>query len=77
MIQKPTLCGFAGHEDLVDNALAQKLLEREPMVKTLDYPESYHEILMEKDYIRDHFLEAFYALIKETIIDKPETLKPF
>ena len=36
-----------------------------------------HEILMEKDAIRNDFIDRFYALIKESIIDRPETLKPF
>ena len=36
-----------------------------------------YEIIMEVDAVRDDFLGKFYALIKEKIIDRPETLKPF
>ncbi len=35
------------------------------------------KVLMEKDDIRDEFFTAFHQIVKETIIDCPETLKPF
>jgi len=71
------LFAFSGLETLVDNALAQEILGYLPKVKVIDYPGGGHEIMMEKDEIRDNFLQHFYNLIKETIIDRPETLKPF
>ena len=38
-----------------------------PHAEIIDYPESFHEILMEQDHIRDDFLNNFYTLIQKTI----------
>ncbi len=76
-ILTPCLVAIAGHEDLVDNRISHKIMSGMADVQTIDYPGSYHEILMEQDDIRDNFLGHFYNLIKEKIIDRPETLKPF
>ncbi len=76
-INTPCLFGMPAHEKLVDNKVAKKTISGIDGAKVVDYPDAYHEILMENDTIRDNFLEHFYALIKETIIDRPETLKPF
>ena len=73
----PCLFSFPGKETLVDNALAQKVIGYIPGAKIIDYPNSEHEIIMENDEVRDNFLEHFYTLVKETIIERPETLKPF
>ncbi len=76
-IPTPCLIGIPGHEDLVDNKKTEKVAAHMPSVKIVDYPNAYHEILMESDEIRGNFLSHFRDLIKETIIDRPETLKPF
>ena len=76
-IQTHCLFALAGVEDLVDNKLANKVIGYLPNAKIIEYPNSFHEILMEKDEIRDNFLGHFYNLVKERIIDRPETLKPF
>lgn len=76
-IKTPCLLGIAGHEHLVDNRMTRKFASVLPHAKILEFPESYHEILMEKDAVRGVFLENFYNLVKETVIDRPETLKPF
>ena len=73
----PTLFAIPGQEHLVDNILGRKLISQIDGARILDLPESYHEILMERDDIRGPYLDAFYALIKETVIDKPHSLKPF
>lgn len=73
----PCLFAFSGKDVLVDNALAQRVLGSLPGAKVMDYLGSGHEIIMENDEIRGNFLEHFYGLVKETIIDRPETLKPF
>ena len=73
----PCILTTGGREDLVVNddiARAAKII---PKARLLEFPESGHEIMMEKDESRRPFLEALHALIKETIIDRPETLKPF
>ncbi|MCK5375154.1 MAG: alpha/beta hydrolase [Alphaproteobacteria bacterium] len=75
--QLPCLFAFSGKETLVDNSFAQKIVGYLPNAKIIDYPDNGHKIMMETDEIRDNFLEHFYNLIKETIIYRPETLKPF
>lgn len=76
-IQKACLISLAGKEQLVDNIKAHKIAAALPHCKLQELSESHHEILMETDNIRDQFFQEFYALIKENIIDRPETLKPF
>tara|TARA_X000000950_G_scaffold26054_1_gene28011 strand:- start:2089 stop:3117 length:1029 start_codon:yes stop_codon:yes gene_type:complete len=74
-----TNCLFAtaGIEEFVQNKAIHKVAAYLDNVKLLDYPESRHEILMERDEIRNDFLEHFYKQVKECVIDRPETLKPF
>lgn len=76
-IKTPCILGIPGYEHLVDNNKSRLLAQKIPKAEILELPESYHEILMEKDEIRNAYLEKFYTLVKETIIDRPETLKPF
>ena len=76
-IQTPCLVALAGQETLVDNAAIRTAAEILPHAKLLELPESRHEILMERDEIRNEFLGAFMLLIKETVLDRPETLKTF
>lgn len=76
-IDKTFLIYAAGKEHLVDNARIEQACThlKHCTFKTVDG--AHHEIIMEKDEIRDEFFNAFYEMIKETIIDRPETLKPF
>lgn len=76
-IKTACLFGIPGNDDLVDNVMANKVIGNIDNAQTIDYPDSFHEILMETDDVRDDFLNKFYNLIKENIIDRPETLKPF
>ena len=76
-ITTPCFFGIPQQEDLVDNKLAENVIGKMPNAKLLEYPDAYHEILMETDTVRDDFLNHFYELIEQTIIDRPETLKPF
>lgn len=76
-IKTPCLFGIPGNEDLVDNNIAKKAINTINKSQTIEYPTSFHEILMESDDTRRDFLDKFYNLIKENIIDRPETLKPF
>ena len=77
LIATPCLFAIPAHEDLVDNDKSLKVIAGIHGAKVIDYPESAHEILMEQDVVRNDFLGHFYNLVKETIIDRPETLKPF
>lgn len=76
-IKTACLFGIPGHEHLVDNIISKKTAYAMQDTEILEYPESFHEILMEKDEIRNDFLQNFYNLIDKTIIKRPETLKPF
>ncbi len=73
----PSIFGIPENENLVDSNMTKKIAARIRSARIIDYPESFHEILMEKDSIRSNYLDNVYQLIKENIIDRPETLKPF
>lgn len=76
-IQTHCLLATAGHDHLVDNILTKKMAAQIQKSYLLELPDARHEIMMEKDEVRDVFFSAFYKLIEETIITRPETLKPF
>ncbi len=71
------IMAVAGKERFVSNRAIRKAAQIMPNVTLLELPESKHEILMEREDIRKVFIKAFYDLIKERIISRPETLKPF
>lgn len=74
-IMTPCLIAVAGQEKLVDNDAIRKVVKRMPNSRLLELPEAKHEILMESDPIRNIFLSAFDALLKENNIK--DKLKPF
>lgn len=76
-IQTPCLIALAGKEGLVDNAAARRLARRLPHARLVEYQEAGHEILMERDDIRNAFLAELDALIREHVIENPQSLKPF
>lgn len=76
-IHTPCFFGLPECEDLVDNSKALKAILKIEKAEHKIYPGAYHEILMEKNEIRDDFLQSFFTLIKENVIDRPESLKPF
>ncbi|MBX2834792.1 MAG: alpha/beta hydrolase [Micavibrio sp.] len=76
-IKTPCLMAMAGRDVLVDNKVTQKISHRMQDGRVHEYGSGQHELLMESDDIRGHFLDSFYKLITETIIERPETLKPF
>jgi len=77
LLQKDILVGYAGHDKIVSNKAIKDTFSALPHVTLKEYPDAQHEILMEADTTRSAFLNDFYHLIQKTIIDKPETLKPF
>lgn len=76
-IQTPMLIAIAEQENLVDNEATRRAAALIPQARFVELEGSGHEILMERDEIRNKFLEAFFQLIKETVIDRPESLKTF
>lgn len=76
-IDKTFLICAAEGEHLVDNARIKRACDHLEKCTFKMFEGAHHEIIMEKDEIRDEFFNAFYEMIKETIIERPETLKPF
>lgn len=61
----------AGDDRLVDNRAARALAERSESATYVEIPGAYHEILMEKDYIRATFWAAFDVLIARATASPP------
>lgn len=76
-IVTPMIVGIPEHDHLVDNGITRNFCAKAPAAKPLELKNAHHEILMETDDIRTAYLNEFYNLIKERIIKRPETLKPF
>ncbi len=74
-LQTPCLFALAEKEKLIDNNVAKKVIGSMPHAELLELPDSKHEILMERDSIRDEFFKAFDALLQVNNIK--EKLKPF
>jgi lysophospholipase len=74
-IEVPCLFALAGQDKLIDNKATRKLIESIPQAKILELPDSLHEIMMERDSIRDQFLNTFATLLSDNKIR--EKLKPF
>jgi lysophospholipase len=62
-IQIPCLFGLAGHEHLVSNKQTRKITAMMPHATVLELKDSLHEILMERDEIRNVFLDSFMDLL--------------
>ena len=71
----PILVGLAKKEILVDNDQAVKLLEKNSNVTIIEFPDSFHEILMEKDDIRGKFIDSLGEMLQKNNVQ--EKLKPF
>lgn len=71
----PCLIALAERERLVSNSMTRKLAKTLPNVRIMEMQGAFHEILMERDDIRQAFLGAFYEMLKEYKIK--EKLKTF
>ncbi|MFN3700073.1 MAG: alpha/beta fold hydrolase [Alphaproteobacteria bacterium] len=76
-IQQDMIVGIAQKDIIVSNAAIRNAFRASHNAKLHEYPDAQHELLMERDSIRAPFLDAFYELVDRTILQKPETLKPF
>ena len=76
-ITTPCLITIAGKEMIVDNDSIRFVADKIKDAELLELPEAGHEVLMERDVFRDQFFQEFYKLIEKTVIQRPETLKPF
>lgn len=76
-IQTHCMIAWAGCDQFVDNVAINQFTARLPHAKSLLLADSLHEIMMERDEIRGEFMDAFFSLIEERIVQRPESLKPF
>lgn len=67
-LKLPCLFALAGEEKLVSNRRTRDLVKHIPHATVLDLPGSRHEILMEKDEIRNQFIDAFIKLLADNNI---------
>jgi len=61
----PILMVAAGLDRIVDNEAMHRLAERIPGISLIAIPESLHEILTERDEIRNQFLAVFDAFVED------------
>jgi len=61
----PVLMVMAGRDRVVDNEAAHRFAERVPGVSLIVIRESLHEILAERDEIRNQFLAVFDAFVED------------
>lgn len=70
-INIPVLLAVAGREELVDAAAIRKAAKTMPAARLIEFPEAGHEILMEKDDIREKLLAALKLLTQEILSNRP------
>lgn len=70
-INIPVLLAVAGREELVNTAAIRTAAKIIPSARLIEFPEAGHEILMEKDDIRDKLLTALQLLTQEILSNKP------
>lgn len=69
-INIPCLAALSGNEKLVDNLAAKEVFNKMANASFIDLPGSKHEILMERDSIRNRFFKAFDDLLAKTGITR-------
>ena len=74
-IQIPCLFALAGDDALVDNNRTRMLAGMIAGAEILELSGSMHEILMERDAVRDRFLEGVMRLLEKNHVR--DQLKPF
>jgi lysophospholipase len=68
----PTLLICAGNDEVVDNEAAEHLGRRLRSGSCLIIPGAKHELLQERNKIREQLLAAFYAFIPGNVDDRPD-----
>ncbi len=76
-IELPVLVATAGKDFIVSSKATKKLVSRLPQGELLELPEAQHEILMERDEIRNQFLAKFDEFIHRTVLSREDRLKKF
>ncbi len=70
-VSAPTVLLRAGVEDLVDNARIGEAAALMPNARLVDAPDSWHELMMERDAVRAIFWRAFDDLADELAPSAP------
>ncbi len=63
LLSLPTLFSVAGHDQLVDNGAIRDFSRRLPHSQLIEFPQARHEIWMEREEIRQNFLDNFIHLL--------------
>jgi lysophospholipase len=71
----PTLIVCAGNDQVVDNLAAERFGRRLRSGSCLVIPGAKHEMLQERDKIREQLLAAFYAFVPGSEGDNPQLAK--
>lgn len=66
-IETPVLIGVAGQDKIVSSDSTRKLCARLPQGEIIEFHSAKHEILMEKDEIRNKFLSAFDNFLQKHV----------
>jgi lysophospholipase len=74
-IAVPVIAFLTGKEHLVDNATTRAVFANAANVSLVEMPDSKHEIMMERDEIRNRFLKSFDDFLKSHDIKRK--LTPF
>jgi lysophospholipase len=76
-ITTPVFIGIAGQDRLIQNSAIWDVVKRLKNGESLEIPESQHEILMERNPIRQQFVERFFTFIEENVLNKPDKGKTY
>lgn len=74
-IKTPLLMALAEKDSLIDNGMIRRAAKLLPSAQLIELPGAHHEILMETDTIRNHFLLGFEDLLTQSSV-RGQT-KPF
>ena len=67
LVDIPVVCTLASREVLVDNDAAKRVFGKMPGAEVFTIDGAFHEILMERDDLRNQVLEKFFALADQVI----------
>lgn len=70
-VPTPCLFALAGHETLVDNGAARNFAALLPQAEVIEIKDAGHELLMERDPLRDRFLAAFDGFLDRHVVIPP------
>lgn len=66
-IQTPILCALAGDESIVHNASTHSIMSKIQNAELLEITGALHEVMMERDELRDQFFGRFFPFIETAL----------